>query len=87
MAIAQAIEERNCLRAEMDLASRRFRKFIYAAHAQALRAERLATEYATASQQVVSSVQGVVKGCSTNVHKPQANYNGFDFVSHHTSLG
>jgi hypothetical protein len=68
MAIAQAIEERNCLRAEVDLASRRFRKFVYAAHAQALRAERLATEYASASQQVVSSVQGVVQGCSTHAH-------------------
>jgi len=84
MAIAQAIEERNCIQAELDLASRRFRKLVYAAHAQALRAERLSAEYATASQQVVRSVQDVVQGCSPLVNSSQTS--GSSFILHHFNL-
>jgi hypothetical protein len=64
MEIAQAIEKRNCIQAEIDLASRRFRHLIYATHAQALRAERLSTEHATASQQVFKSVRTVIESSS-----------------------
>ena len=60
MTIAHAMEERNCLQAEIDLASRRCRQYVYAAHSYALLADRLATRQEVVSNHVVTTVQAIV---------------------------
>lgn len=66
MALAYAVEERNCLQAEIDLASRRCRQHVFAAHGQALRAQKLASKFDSISKQVAVSVKEVV-------HKAQSD--------------
>jgi len=73
MAIAQAMEERNCLQAEIDLASRRCRQHVYAAHSCALLADKLATRQDVVSKHVVTTVQAIVnKQSPPGVHSQKA---------------
>jgi hypothetical protein len=58
--IACAIEEGNCLQAEVDLASRRCRQFVFAAHKQALLADKLNAKLGTVKRSVNTSVRGAV---------------------------
>lgn len=61
MAIAYAVEERNCIQAEVDLASRRCRLLVFAAHNQALRAQHLNTKLETAGEHIAVSVQSALE--------------------------
>lgn len=58
--IAYVIEEGNCLQAEVDLASRRCRQLVFAAHKQALRADRLNAELSTVRRNISTRLQDVV---------------------------
>jgi hypothetical protein len=58
--IACAIEEGNCLQAEVDLASRRCRQLVFAAHKQVLLADKLNAKLGTVKQNVTTSVRGAV---------------------------
>ena len=72
MVIAQAIEERNCLQAEIDLASRRCRQHVYAAHGCALLADRLAVRQDAVSKHVVLTVESIVnKASPPGRHSPK----------------
>jgi hypothetical protein len=67
MDIAQALEQQNCLQAEIDLFSHRCRQFVYAAHGCALRADKLAAEREAIRTRVSKSVQGIVdKSCKSS---------------------
>ncbi len=59
MAIAFALEERNCIQAEMDLAARRCRQLVFAANTQALRAQQLFDKLGVATSDVVQAIQNV----------------------------
>jgi hypothetical protein len=60
MHIAQTMEERNCLQAEIDLVSRRFRQHVYAAHSCVLRADKLALRQDSVTKHVITTVQTIV---------------------------
>jgi hypothetical protein len=60
MALAFAIEERNCMQAELDLAARRCRQYIFAAHHQALIATRINTTLGSAAGKVHASIHSAI---------------------------
>ena len=60
MDIAQAVEEQNCLQAEIDLFSHRCCQFVYAAHSCVLRADKLTTQHEAIHTCVTKSVQGII---------------------------
>jgi hypothetical protein len=60
MALACALEERNCVQAEVDLAARRFRQLVFAAHHQAILAGSLNTRLDAVQQQVAASVRDAI---------------------------
>lgn len=65
MAIAYAVEERNCIQAEVDLASRRCRQLVFAAHNQALLADKLNAKLDTVEHNISLSVQDVLENPET----------------------
>jgi hypothetical protein len=60
MDIAQALEQQNCLQAEIDLFSHRCRQYVYAAHGCALRADKLTAQHEAIRTRVIKSVKGIV---------------------------
>jgi hypothetical protein len=60
MSIAYAVEERNCLQAEIDLASRRCRQLVFAAHNHALEAENLNAKRETVGLYIFRSMRDVI---------------------------
>jgi hypothetical protein len=60
MAIAYAIDGRNCIQAEVDLASCRSRQLVFAAHHQALLAQKLSTKLEATGQQISEEVGDTV---------------------------
>jgi hypothetical protein len=58
--IACAIEEGNCLQAEIDLASRRCRQLVFATHKQALCADKLNAKLGTVKQNISTRLQDAI---------------------------
>jgi len=60
MALAYAIEERNCMQVELDLAARRCRQYVFAAHHQALIAARINTTLDSVADEVQASIHSAI---------------------------
>ena len=68
MAIACAIEERNCIQAEVDLAARRCRQHVFVAHHQALLAARLNSKLDVVGDEVTATVYSAIERQSPQPH-------------------
>lgn len=83
MDIARAVEERNCIQAEIDLASRRCRQHVFIAHSEALRAQKLSPKLDSATKHVMTSVQEIVSISQTDgIHDVSSPRTGSKSTSH-----
>jgi hypothetical protein len=57
MVLAEKLEERNCLQAEIDPASRRYRALLYEAHRCELRTMRLCGQRDAIQQDAIQNIQ------------------------------
>jgi hypothetical protein len=60
MALASAVEERNCVHAEANLASHRCRQLVFAAHSQALLMGKFNSKAEAISQQIAQSIRDAI---------------------------
>jgi hypothetical protein len=70
MAIAFVVEERNCIQAEVDLASRRCRLLVFAAHNQALQATQLNSRLDTMGDAIAKTVEDVSNKEGVHIYSP-----------------
>jgi hypothetical protein len=73
IALAMQMEERNCIKAEIDLAARRSRHFTFSSHHQHLNAEKLQKKFEKVSKDASAAVANAVK--KHNASHPRNNTN------------